>query len=352
MNSEKGLAQSIKYQAEKFLDSSGLGSKDYLKIGGMEVDYPFSEVKNASWDECISDDAFKNFEALESLFTNEKMPSKWVSFIREVGNERKLKGSEGPVDLISGLFFLTEEFAPAQKAGLEKFEELESGEIDFSDTKRISSMINTVLEDPILKSEYKKIIANLIPDVSNYVLDSEKIKKVLDKAGIKTGLLLDLGCGIGRETGKWSEKINLFTLGLDRQYHNEWYDPYWKDKRKSRPNLEFVLGDFAEGIPLVNDCADAGIFQFVAQHITQKNFEKGLKEALRVLKVGGYLFVGPQQTKDYINWRFFQKELSDNGVDYHFVEKNYYDIVPEDKAKPWRHKRYKRSTGKTNDKIL
>lgn len=342
MSSEKGLAQSIKYQAEKFLGHTGFGKKSYLSIGGTDIDYPYSEVKYASWDEYISDDVLKNAEALGSLFNSEKMPPKWVSFIKEVGNERKLKGSKGPVDLISGLFFLTEEYPPAAKAGLEKFEELESGEIDFSDTKKISNMIDTVLENPTLRSGYKKIIANLIPDVSAYSLDIDKVEKVLNRAGIKSGLILDLGCGIGRETGKLSEKLNLFTMGLDRQYHGEWYDPYWKDKRISNPNLEYVLGDFAEGIPLEKDCADAAMFQFVAQHITQKNFEKGLKEALRVLKVGGYLFIGPQATKDHIEWRIFQKELDSNSIDYRFVEKNYSDLIPEDKVKAWKPKKYKK----------
>lgn len=106
-------------------------------------------------------------------------------------------------------------------------------------------------------------------------------------------MLLDLGCGIGRDTEKWSEKLGLFTVGLERQHHHQWYDPYWQEGRQKHNNLNFVLRDFNQGVPIKDECADVVIFQHVVQHVTQESLAKGLREGLRVLKKGGWLFVGP-----------------------------------------------------------
>lgn len=204
-------------------------------------------------------------------------------------------------------------------------------------------MINTVLGNKELRTELKRILGNLIPDIAGGSLNKSVVEKVLQKAGITKGILVDLGCGTGENTEDLASGLDLFTLGLDRQYHRQWYDPHWREACKSHPNLGFVLGDFAMGIPLKEECADAAIFQYVAQHITQGGLEKGLKEALRVLRNGGYLFVGPQCTSDYVSWRIFKKEATGDGQISSFKEYKYYDIVPEDKPKRWHHKKLRRS---------
>lgn len=328
---EKELARSLKIRTNKYFDNMGVGTKDTLFVGGVAIDFPYSEVERASWNDHVSNEAWKNFETLSSLFNPEKMPEKWVGFTKEVGKERKKCGSGGPVNLLYGLYFFTQENSLALEANLPKFERYESGDVDFHDGQKITTLIDTVLDNPKLREEYKRVLLNLIPDVSMGI-DKDDVKKVMRKVGIKSGIALDLGCGTGAETKDWSEKLGMMTVGMDRQYHCHWYDPYWKDKDNEK-NTAFVMGDFNSAIPIKNESADVAFFQYVAHHVTQKSMENGLKESLRVLKNDGWLFVGPQQYKDGSEWRFFKKEATD-GNEYHFKEYGYYDIVPEDKPQP------------------
>lgn len=339
MTEEKGLSRSLRYQAENYLKSLGTKVEAPVLVAGVAIDFPYSEVQPAAYDEYVPEGAWKNYETLKALFAPESLSPEWVSFIKEVDKERKANGCKGPVNLVSGLYFLTEESPRAQKAGLPKFGKLDDGEMNFQDGIIISKSIDTVLANPELRKEYKQVLNSLIPDVSNGWLDKTKIQKVLEKTGVQGGVLLDLGCGMGRDTEEWSEKLGLFTVGLERQYHCQWYDPYWKEKRKEHTNLGFVLGDFGRGVPFKDGCADVAIFQYVAQHITQSSLEKGLQEALRVLKNKSWLFVGPQQTKDYSDWRFFKKEAVGGGKEFHFKEYKYYNLVPEDKPKQWRRRK-------------
>ena len=336
MAEEKGLSQSLRYQAEKYLGSMGIKSEAPVVVAGIAIDFPYSWVRQAGYDEYVPEGAWKNYEAMKALFTPESLSPEWVSFIKEVDKERKANGCKEPVNLVYGLYFLTEEGPLAQKAGLPRFEKLDDGVINFQDGTIITKLIDTVLANPELRREYKHLLNFMVPDKSHIPLDETEVQKVLGKMGIKGGLLLDLGCGIGRNTEEWSAKLGLFTVGLERQYHCQWYDPYWKEKCKEHTNLGFVLGDFGRGVPFKDVCADVAIFQHVVQHITQGSLEKGLREALRVLKNEGWLFVGPQHTKDHSGWRFFKKEAVSDGKEFHFKEYKYYDLVPEDKPKRWR----------------
>jgi len=333
---EKGLARSLKDQARNYLGSMGMNQEEQLRVQGVAIDFPYSEVGQASYDDYIPMDAFKNYEAMNDLFNPDKIPPKWVEFIKEVDRERRKNGCKGPVNLGSGIFFLTEESDYAQRVGLTKIGKLESGDMNFQDGERVAKIIDTVLDNTELRKEYKQILNNLIPDVSNSWLDKDRIQKVLGKTGIKGGILLDIGCGTGQQTHDWSEKLGLFTVGVERQYHREWYDPHWKKKNNKQKSLAFVRGDFNQAVPIKDESADVAVFQFVAQHVTQESMEHGLQETLRVLKPNGWLFVGPQTSADCSGWRYFRKEISKNGKEPYFEEYKYYDIVPEDKPKSLR----------------
>jgi ubiquinone/menaquinone biosynthesis C-methylase UbiE len=329
---EKELSRSLKTQTNKYLNQMGIETKATLFAGGVAIDFPYSEVGTALWNQQVSNEAWKNFEALSLLFNPETLPEKWVGFIKEVDKERKKNGSGGPVDLLHGMFFFTQENPLAREANLPKFERYESGEIDFHDGEKIKALIDKVLDDPKLRKEYKHMLTKLIPDVSMGI-DKDCVKKVMQKLDIKNGIALDLGCGTGEETKDWSEKLGMFTLGVDRQYHCQWYDPYWKNKDKEK-NTAFVMGDFNRGIPIKNESVDVAFFQYVAHHVTQKSMKNGLKESLRVLKKDGWIFVGPQQYKNGSEWRFFKKEAKEDGKEFEFKEYGYYDLCPEEKPQP------------------
>lgn len=339
MTGEKGLSRSLTYQANNYLESSGINSDAPVIVDGVGVDFPYSEIEFVDYNTPIPEGVWESYQTLKTLFTPENMSPQWKSLIKEVNKERKTNGCKSPVDLIYGLYFLTEESSLAQEIGLPRFERLSNGGINFQDGAMITKSIDTVLADPELRKEYKHLLIYQLPDESNIPLEKDNVRKVLEKTGIKGGILLDLGCGIGRDTEEWSEKLGLFTVGLERQYHRQWYDPYWKEGRKQHSNLNFIIGDFNQSVPVKDECVDAVVFQHVAQHVTQDSLEKGLQEGLRVLKMGGWLFVGPQHTKDYSDWRYFKKEATENGEVFHFKEYRYYDLVPEDKPKRWRRKK-------------
>jgi len=222
MAGEKGLAQSIKYRAEHYLNSMGIDRIPPVMIDGVGVDYPYSEVEGAGYNEPIPEGVWKNYEALKSLHTSENIPPHWKTFIKEVNKSRKANGCYGPVDLVYGLFFFTEEHPLAQKANLPHFALTDDGVTNFQDTAIITNTINTILANDELRHGYQQVMDNLLPDLSQIPLGKDYVQKMLSRMGITGGVVLDLGCGIGRDTAEWSEKLGLFTLGLERQYHPQW----------------------------------------------------------------------------------------------------------------------------------
>lgn len=113
MSCEKGLSQSLKYQAEKYLKGSGIKTEPPLLVEGMAIDYPYSEVRYASWNAYVPEGVWKSYEAMKKLFDPQSLPKTWIAFIKEVSKERKAKGCNCPVNLVDGLFFLTEDFPSA-----------------------------------------------------------------------------------------------------------------------------------------------------------------------------------------------------------------------------------------------
>lgn len=332
----ENLSRSINRQARNYIRSSGLDRREYAMVQGIKIDFPYSEVETMSYDDFVPPGVYESYETMSELFDPQKMSPKWINFIKEVGKARKQNGSRGPVNLGAGILFLSEESTLAQKCGVPKLGRTKEGDINFRDGKKIKKMIDMVLDNPQLRQEYKTLLTRLIPDVSNDWLDKDEVRKVLEKSGIRGGIMLDLGCGTGCETSTWSQKMEMFTIGVERQYHRNWYDPNWKDESRKQKNLSFTRGDFKRGLPFKDESADAAVFQFVAQHVTEESIESGVQEALRVLKDGGWMFVGPQSGRGNSGWRFFRKEKGNGGQDAKFKEYKYYDIVPEDKPKPFR----------------
>jgi len=330
METEQGLSRSIKYQAKKYLECVGVHTEAPTSIAGVPIEYPYSAVGNASWDSFIPAEDWENYQAMETLFEEKTIPPLWIPFIREVYKERTLHGSQSPVDLVNGLLFLSKESPLTQHDSFFKFQTIGEETIDFRNGEAIGNAITEVLANPILRKEYKHILCSLIPDTSYDRVDKELIQHVLKKTGITQGICVDFGCGVGIETGNWAKQLKFFTiLGLERQYHPQWYDPYWKEKPKQQKNLHFMRGDFQEGVPLRENSVDVALLQFVAQHITQKSVQKMLQETRRVLKPDGWLFVGPQYTEDFSNMRMFRKEVSPEKTTYMLKEYHYDDKTQE-----------------------
>lgn len=305
---EKELAASVKESAKNYMESVGIHYEAPFSIDGIPYSFPYSEVEYASWDEYIPEKVYESYEVLREIFDPENMPESWIKLIKEVGMERKIKGTEYPVNLVYGLNFFAKENPAGKSLLFKEFKRTFGNDPDFSDPSIFVNDMNKVLSDPVMREEFKKSLSILIADISNGYLPKTEVKKILRKEGIEKGIVLDVGCGIGGETSEWAAELDHTVLGLDRQYHPTWYNKHWKKETCDLPNLEFLRADFNEGLPFADNSIEAVIFQYVAQHVTTEAMENGLKEARRVLKSGGLVFIGPQVQEKYCSWRCFKKE--------------------------------------------
>lgn len=41
---ERGLARSVTYKAQEYLNSSGFSKETPVKVGGLEIDFPYSAI--------------------------------------------------------------------------------------------------------------------------------------------------------------------------------------------------------------------------------------------------------------------------------------------------------------------
>lgn len=338
MSKERGLTRSLKYQANKCAyPYSGKPEIPYY-VGKVGVDYPYSEVEHASYDDIISPGVWDSYETLKTLFNPESMPPAWHSFIKSVNRAQKETGFTGPVNLAWGISFLAEDCPLAKKYGLEEFGLLNTGETDFRDAEKIKNSINIALAKPKLRKELRRIMSVLSPDMSASYVSTEKLVKFLERAGVTSGILAELGCGLGLESVNFAKNLKMQVVGMERQYHERWYPKFWVEARKEIGNLDFVRGDFAQALPFAEGSVDAAVMERVVPHVTHKSLENGLREVLRVLKPGGLFFVGPENTKDYSGWRILRKEVTDSGTEYEFKRVNYYSLVPEDRIK-WKRRK-------------
>lgn len=332
-----GIARSLRYEARKYFQA--ISPDSHITVGKLEYDFPYSGIEFAPYDQPLPPEVYENYESLRRIFDPQTISKEWLEFMKESTRERKTKGLSDPIDLALGLHFLLEESPLARARGLRKLDRLKIGDPDYRNSTMIIETVNNLSADTALRAELKKVLGTLALDVSRSSVSMDRVKRVLDKLGITDGIVVDLGCGIGDETVEWAKTLRHKIIGVERQYHPEWYNPFWKAESINGPRPIFIRGDFISGIPLRDKSIDAVLVQNVAQHITQKALQTLLKESLRILKNGGIIFVGPEHTKSITSWRIFRKVPAENADGYYLRECRYYDLMPEDKPKPWRRRR-------------
>lgn len=230
---------------------------------------------------------------------------KWLDFAREASEERQKRGCTSPLSLSSTVgFFLLEE-TMARKLGIE------TDEVIFNDTDALTVAFDRILADEELRKRLIFSSGFLLPDRSGsigYLNHQDIIGTIVSTQ--TSGLLLDLGCGVGYNTEDWAKVTPFKVVGIDRQYHDNWYGEYWKSKN---PRLSFLRADFMEGLPFGDNSASAVILETVVHNTNSEGLARGLAEIKRVLKPGiGTLAVGPQSHfsgSPIPDWRIFRKKL-------------------------------------------
>lgn len=272
-----------------------VGNYFFPEVQGIKLTYPYHEIAHVSYNTIISDNDWANYKAMKDLFSGE-LPEHWISYIKEVAAIRKQRGCSYPLDLVSAAYFTVRE-SPERIAqlGLPTLETTPSGEDDLSNIEGVKAVVDGILNDEILREKMTGILAVLIPDVGGVYLDQGPVNNFLEKRGCN-GIFLDLGSGTGVRTTKWAKKFKS-AIALERQFHPDFYNA-WLDKSNG---VNFLRGDFARGIPILNDSVDVVLMESVVPHITAKALADSLKQALSVLKPNGFLFIGPQHHE--YNWR-------------------------------------------------
>lgn len=284
------------------------------EVGGVPVTFPYQDIEQVPSYEPIPLGVCQSYLAMRELHEPGTIAPEWVAFIQHIGVTRAQRGCNYPVDLVHAAYFVLEDYPDvAQQAGVLPFETLpehEGGGPDLSDGTKIREVINAMLESPRLHGLLSRTLEYLIPDLSSGAfVDREKATTVIRDAGIRSGTLVDIGCGMGDNTVQWKEQTGLRTIGIDRQFHPRWYGPYWRDHQSG---AQFARADIAEALPVAEQSVDVVVYENVVPHQTEESVARTLEHVHRVLRDDGLLAIGPQhdeESDENGGWMFVRKEF-------------------------------------------
>ncbi|MDP3941519.1 MAG: methyltransferase domain-containing protein [bacterium] len=326
---EVALAQSLRNNHEPVYAVTSRKSM-FLEVDGVKTTFPYHEL--LAGDMPSPDFILENFTTCWNLMQPNKIPVPWVTFLKEVDQEKLKKGTDYPIDLIHGVFFLSHQEPRYEELGILPFEMDEFYGPDFRNADEITERINRVLADDELRAKLKKSLAIATPGLGQSYLDMEIVKQVLEGQNVSSGVLVELGCGQGSRTAEWQESTSLTTIGIDRLYRETWYTKYWVDGPQENPNMHFIRGDITEGIPLKAESVDVVVMEDVVQYIAEDKLSGALQDITRVLKPEtGLLFVGPEQTENTEPWRVFRKEHTSAEKNYSLVEYSIVDLTKQNR---------------------
>ena len=305
----KELASRIWENAEH--EIGGMGR--CINVGGVPVTFPYQDVEQVPSNEPISPGICDSYLAMKGLHNPETMPETWIKFVQQVAVMRERKGCNSPINLIHAVNFVLEDFPKvARQENLSAFQVLPEGCPDLSDGKKVREVVDAMLASPRLSALLVETLKSLIPDMScGAFLDRNKAVAVIKDEGIQDGILLDIGCGLGENTGQWGEKTGLKPIGLERQYHPKWYGDIWRD---SKLGARFARADIAEALPMPKRSVEVVVYENVVPHQTVESVEKTLDNIRVALRDGGLLIIGPQTDEkswDNGGWMFLKKELGE-----------------------------------------
>lgn len=113
-----------------------------------------------------------------------------------------------------------------------------------------------------------------------------RLSRLFKQAGIK--VVLDLGCGAGRNL-LYLAKQGFELYGIDLAHDGIALLSRQLDNQSLRAQL--IVGDIYQPLPYPADFFDAIVSVQVIQHGRENQIRKMIKEMIRVLKPGGFIFV-------------------------------------------------------------
>jgi len=148
-----------------------------------------------------------------------------------------------------------------------------------------------------------------------------KFLKIIKKSTSK-GKALDIGCGQGRHTILFAEN-SFDSYGID---YIEMAIKEAKIEAKSRnlKNIYFKVMDLFS-LDFRNNFFDVVLDWSVLDHIESKNWDKYLKNILKVLKVGGFLILTEFSAND--------KRIKDKTKNFYYHDKQYDHFFREDEIR-------------------
>ena len=115
-------------------------------------------------------------------------------------------------------------------------------------------------------------------------LDKEAIKNMLSKIINSSSLVLEFGCGTGKNTA-WLAEHTAQITGVD--FSEEMLN---KARQKiASPNINFEQADITKSWPFANESFDVITCNLILEHV--ENLDFIFSEAQRILKTNGYFFI-------------------------------------------------------------
>ncbi len=283
----------------------------FTLIDGVKVTHPFQTVEIMPYDAYIPRDVTEGYKVGKELI--ESMPPHWMEAIKEADFLKAQKGSDYPVDIIHGALRVTNNSQLAKELGISLPREKGFAILRREET---ASVIDAIIANPELRQELLEILSMQLPDQGgDTVPEHSDVINILHDMEIESGILLDIGSGVGNNASKWAFETDFHVIGTERQFDKVHYPQHWDVKKE---NLSFVRGD-ALYLPLADSVVTVAIMENVIQHMTEDALTTALPEIIRVLIPNGMLFIGPEETPDdWTGWIVLRKELNEKTGEYQF----------------------------------
>lgn len=303
--------------SERFLEGLNFGRSTTLTFPYYEH---YISMKSNGW---VPAELEEQYAAGMKVWSTSNLPASWLTFLNEAADEREAKGIITPVPPLHIIDFIIQD----EDSLREKVEKLL--EIDFFELSTIQLEIDLVkrlvdyfLEDSELRAKLKKGCVDFIYTRSGDWVNNYEVINFIETASITNGRIVDFGCGIGHFTNDYAIKGNT-VIGVDRQYWDTFFSSSWKDE-KAEDTL-FIQAEL-ENVPLAGESVDLVVATSVVGHLADNVVTRMVTEACRILKEGGHMMIGPQNTASYFQYRLFKK------VGNNFIELSPETLIPISEA--------------------
>jgi SAM-dependent methyltransferase len=293
------------------VETSGPHRKEaFTIVEGVKVTHPYQFVEQASQGDYFPTEIMDGYKVGKELTDN--MPSHWIEVVKEADVLKQQKGADFPVNLLHGVLRVSNNSEKAKELGV-VYPKNKDGWPSF-DKAKVVEAVDAVIANPDLRKELLQQLAVQVPDESGSdQAEHLPVIFLLEKLGIKSGVMLDIGSGLGNIVNQWAREVKLHVVASERQFDAAHYPRFWKN----RPNLSFMNAD-ATQLPVKDSSVKVAMMENVVQHMTEDSLVKALPEVMRVLQPEGLLFVGPSTVDDWNNWIVLRKERNEETSEYVF----------------------------------